>query len=562
MKMQKATCALFRVLGLSAFLFLGLTAALAQDAGVADENGSTVEQPSENSITPVQSETRSDLVTINLRNVSIYEVLRAFSLQTGQSIVVGPEVNSDKVNVQINKRPWPEALDAVLKPLGYGYKTVGDTITVSSLANLRIAGGGTANEEPGQPVSSLANPHIAGVSHDDITPIRLDRVFGMKQWEFTITAMNLSRVDIRLLLGEEELLHTWHTDFGTKEVSRLDVVIDFLDDLNVNKWRFFSAVEGQSGWFNRLIQVPEWAYSRNLHMESMSSTPGPRGDNRFQLMRMSYDDGKMKKTVPLYLQIMLNGEPIPINTSSTAWPPVVDPTLTTPPRNLSPELVARAFGYPNDLKMSEVTDWRDSSFPGIPLWALSFSSETNTFAGVHIVGFQKGTFLTPEMETKLAKALEEYTESISLRIQDEKQRIDAINDPAIRDSRARENEDMKAKLMNDAPIRILDGSWGSKAYVQIMAFGPGGVAFGYITTSPTSRQDVMILTSVSGEGVPRPADSVETHEYYLNMRERPLDLLTTAGQLIAAEIFESTEGPTKGSTRTGDPLRGSPSGQP
>jgi len=402
---------------------------------------------------------------------------------------------------------------------------------------------------------------IAGVTSDESEPIRLDRFFGIKQWEFTITEPSLSRVDLRLLLGEEELLHTWHTDIGSNQVTRLDVAIDFLDDLNVNKWRFFSAIEGRSSWFNRIIPVPGWASSRNLRKGSWSSTPGPRGDKRFELMRMNYEDGKIKKTVPLYLQIILNGEPVPTNTPSATWPPVGDPTLTTPPQSLTPTLVAEAFGYPSVLKMSEVTDWRNSSYLGVPLWSVAFSGETNTFAGVHVVGFQKGTFLKPEMEARLAEAIAKYIESMNKVIQDEKQRIEAITDPAIRDIRERSLSEMKAKVTSNAPIRILKGSWGSKAYVQVMGFGPGGAGFGFITTSPDGKQDILVSTFVSGEGSPIPADSEKTHDYYVNMRERPLDLLMTAGNRIAEVIFRNTQGPTKGLTRTGDPLRGSSSGQ-
>lgn len=400
---------------------------------------------------------------------------------------------------------------------------------------------------------ATADDRVAGVSRDSVTAFPLERFFGIRQWEFTITETNLSRVDLRLLLGEEELLHTWHTDIYTNPVDHLDVALDFLDDLHLNQWRFFSAIEGQSGWFNRVINVPEWASSRNIRPDSMSSKPGPRGDHRFQLMWMMYEDGKIKKSIPLYLQIILNGDPIPTNAVSTAWPPVADPALTVPPASLTPELVAEAFGYPAVLKMDEVTDWRNNSYPGIPLWSLAFSAETNTFADVNVVGFQKGTFLTPEMEKQMAQAIGKYGESMAKLIDDERQLIEAIADPVVRDRREHYLDEMKSEIARRAPIKILDGSWGSKVYVKIMGFGPGGAAYGFITTSPDGKQDIMIATFVSGEGTPCPADSEKTHEYYVNMGERPLDLLATAGNRIAAEMFGSNEGQTKGSTCTGQP---------
>ncbi|MBN2161371.1 MAG: secretin and TonB N-terminal domain-containing protein [Pontiellaceae bacterium] len=78
----------------------------------------------------------SDFVTINVKNANISEVLKAYSLQTGQSIVVGPDVVSENVNVRLNNIPWQDALDVILKPYGFGYRVVGDTIVISELASM------------------------------------------------------------------------------------------------------------------------------------------------------------------------------------------------------------------------------------------------------------------------------------------------------------------------------------------------------------------------------------------------------------------------------------------
>lgn len=78
----------------------------------------------------------SEFVTINVKDANIAEVLKAYSLQTGQSIVVGPDVVSDNVNVRLNNIPWQNALDVILKPYGFGYRVVGDTIVISKLENI------------------------------------------------------------------------------------------------------------------------------------------------------------------------------------------------------------------------------------------------------------------------------------------------------------------------------------------------------------------------------------------------------------------------------------------
>ncbi len=79
---------------------------------------------------------QSETVTINVKDANISEVLKAYSLQTGQSIVVGPDVVSDNVNVRLNNIPWKNALDVILKPYGFGYRLVGDTIVISRLENI------------------------------------------------------------------------------------------------------------------------------------------------------------------------------------------------------------------------------------------------------------------------------------------------------------------------------------------------------------------------------------------------------------------------------------------
>ena len=116
------------LLGMFVFALTGQLAVLAQ--GVETESQST------QLIEPVEDSPKLETVTINVKDANISEVLKAYSLQTGQSIVVGPDVVSDNVNVRLNNIPWQEALDVILKPYGFGYRLVGDTIVISRLENI------------------------------------------------------------------------------------------------------------------------------------------------------------------------------------------------------------------------------------------------------------------------------------------------------------------------------------------------------------------------------------------------------------------------------------------
>lgn len=68
-------------------------------------------------------------VTINVDNGPITQVLNAFSRQTGRSIVIGPEV-AGNVTLRVNGIPWQDALTVMLKPYGYAYYLVGETVII------------------------------------------------------------------------------------------------------------------------------------------------------------------------------------------------------------------------------------------------------------------------------------------------------------------------------------------------------------------------------------------------------------------------------------------------
>jgi type II secretory pathway component GspD/PulD (secretin) len=78
-----------------------------------------------------------EYVSINVDGGSLVQVLNAFALQTGRNIVVGPNVVvTNGVNLHLNNVRWDEALDVILKPYGFGYRKVGDTLVVSSMREI------------------------------------------------------------------------------------------------------------------------------------------------------------------------------------------------------------------------------------------------------------------------------------------------------------------------------------------------------------------------------------------------------------------------------------------
>lgn len=78
----------------------------------------------------------SKQVTIDVKDTDIGRVLDAFSQQTGLSVVVGKEV-SGAVTVRLFDVQWDQALNAILKPYGFGYERTGDVVVVLPLKQLQ-----------------------------------------------------------------------------------------------------------------------------------------------------------------------------------------------------------------------------------------------------------------------------------------------------------------------------------------------------------------------------------------------------------------------------------------
>ena len=102
-------------------------------SGVIIASGVALAQATKGDAT--EKEARANTITIDVKDTDISRVLDAFSQQTGLSVVVGKEV-SGSVSVRLFNVQWDQALDAILKPYGFGYERNGDVIVVLPLAKL------------------------------------------------------------------------------------------------------------------------------------------------------------------------------------------------------------------------------------------------------------------------------------------------------------------------------------------------------------------------------------------------------------------------------------------
>ena len=125
-------------------------------------------------------------VKIDVKDTDISRVLDAFSQQTGLSVVIGKKVTG-AVSVRLIDIPWDQALDAILKPYGYGYERTGQVIVVLPLDKLQAT-----NEA--QPLTSRVF-QLRYVDAGDIKPVieaqlsargrvQVLEITGQKGWDF------------------------------------------------------------------------------------------------------------------------------------------------------------------------------------------------------------------------------------------------------------------------------------------------------------------------------------------------------------------------------------------
>ncbi|MEI7850675.1 MAG: secretin and TonB N-terminal domain-containing protein [Kiritimatiellales bacterium] len=131
-----------RLLSVTVLVGLPVFVLAAEQAGVAENAVESAVSPVANvqkvvAARPAGEQGAAEYVSINVDGGSLVQVLNAFAIQTGRNIVVGPNVVvTNGVNLHLNNVRWDEALDVILKPYGFGYRKVGDTLVVSRMSEI------------------------------------------------------------------------------------------------------------------------------------------------------------------------------------------------------------------------------------------------------------------------------------------------------------------------------------------------------------------------------------------------------------------------------------------
>ncbi len=115
--------------------FRGRTIRMVGLGGIALLLGAVLTQAGVGNAAPEVKRAEASKVTIDVKDTEISRVLDAFSQQTGLGVVIGKEV-SGTVTVRLFDVAWDQALDAILKPYGFGYERNGDVVVVLPLAKL------------------------------------------------------------------------------------------------------------------------------------------------------------------------------------------------------------------------------------------------------------------------------------------------------------------------------------------------------------------------------------------------------------------------------------------
>ncbi len=94
-------------------------------------------------------EAQADLISLNVRDAEIHEVLSTFSKRFNIPIVVGPEIKG-RVTVMIANVPWETALGQVLDACDLSYIEEGDIIRVVNKSGTATAPLQAAQAQPAE----------------------------------------------------------------------------------------------------------------------------------------------------------------------------------------------------------------------------------------------------------------------------------------------------------------------------------------------------------------------------------------------------------------------------
>lgn len=161
------------------------------------------------------------------------------------------------------------------------------------------------------------------------------------------------------------------------------------------------------------------------------------------------------------------------------------------PASLTPELVAKAFRFPSQLDMADAWGMDKRHGRGSqPLWFVSFSSSSNTFARTIIAGYRQGTFVTPELANQYEAALQRLQSSASS-----------------------SNWFCRFELSDK-----------TRGYIRTES---GGCIL--VATAPKYRLDLLLAIELpNGDGGPFYSDTPATHEYYRLVHKMPVQQLREA----------------------------------
>jgi hypothetical protein len=354
------------------------------------------------------------------------------------------------------------------------------------------------------------------------------------RWRFRIKEPDVQRLDVHLRLGEFEFLRQSFTGEMVETAAAvtaappdLELTIDFLTDIGVPKWRVHCGLRGERSSSLHALGLPTWMQEMDFRLHDWGSVAKRSGD-RFVLVDFTYQDGALRRRLPLTLKIVVNGTEAP--PTALDWKPRRG--YVPPPAELTTEALAAAFGWKGQLSRREILEALDSKSRGdVLVWGLSFSAAPGTFCPVSVVAYERGTRLTEACVAQLTAA-EARSTALRQKFREEQLRAaEAIPDPVKRS--VRRNEIMTSRdALDNSGVESFELNDGRRAYVQLLGFGPGGSAFGFLVPSADGKRDLMLSVTCAHEGGSVLKDAPENHEYYVAMQEHPMELVKRAGRAI------------------------------
>jgi hypothetical protein len=207
------------------------------------------------------------------------------------------------------------------------------------------------------------------------------------------------------------------------------------------------------------------------------------------------------------------------------------------PNRIDAAAIAAAARHPGPLRVETESTSELSKGFGTPLWAVGVDSADGSFGHVSVLLVQRGTFLTPAMQQRLADAAARPQETADAIRADLQAQMALAHDERERSRLQRHLEEVEAAARSGPITQRIALADGRVGYGTMLGFSAAGGTFVTALPSPDDRYELVVATGGSLEGEHRTPNE-KSAAYEQALRERPLQVSEAIARAIYNDLFK------------------------